>query len=45
MVKRKRIFGEDHPGTLNSIVDVAAFLEDQREYDRALQLCREILEK
>ena len=45
LAKRKRILGEDHPDTLESLNDFAAFFESQGQYDRALQLFEECLSK
>ena len=43
--KRKRILGDDHPHTLDSINNLADLLQDQGEYDRALPMFEDCLEK
>ena len=43
--KRKRILGDDHPDTLDSINNLALLLKAQGEYDRALPLYEDCLEK
>jgi tetratricopeptide (TPR) repeat protein len=43
--KRKRVLGEDHPDTLNTLNNLAGVFALKGEYDRAIPLGEECLEK
>ncbi len=45
LAKRKRIIGEDHPDTLNSLNNLASVFDDKGDYDRALPMYEEYLAK
>jgi lipopolysaccharide biosynthesis regulator YciM len=45
LVKRKRVLGDEHPDTLQSLNNLAVFFKSKGEYDRALPLYEECMSK